>query len=561
MLPHFDKPFQVETDACNYGVGAVLSQEKEKSWRPVAYFSKHLAKVERNYSTTEKELYAIVLSVEHFKQFLYGVEFTVITDHQPLKYLWSIKEPAVRLIRWLLRLNMFRFKIYYRKGIKNGNADALSRLPTDVDADEEKEDDWPIVINVLIAQSEDLNNEQLQDRNLKWFFDLKIQAERENKHVVVCQEFENRDQRSLYAQWNRVHVINGTLYRSWTSKTNCQNNLVFQYLVPAQQREQLLIHAHDHVLSGHLRRNKTMDRIQERFYWPGWSQDIEKYVLTCEECQKIKAKLKSTKTTLTPIISNRPLQILTADITGPLPRSSLQHKYALVVCDHFSKWIEVFPLRTQDAQEVAKKLLKVILKFGIPDQILTDQGTNFQSELVEQIWNLLDVHKTRTTPYHPQCDGQSERFMRTLKEMISAYVSENQRDWDQKLDQLTFAYNTATHEGTKHSPFYLMFGRKPKVPLDLMRPEITINEIQNYEEYVRQLETNFKKAYASVNKLQAHKMNLAKIRHDRTVFAAKFEPGDHVWHAVKDNKQGKTKKLRQKWKGPYIVMNESEEGP
>ena len=284
-------------------------------------------------------------------------------------------------------------------------------------------------------------------------------------------------------------------------------------------------------------------------------------MLTCEECQMIKAKLKSTKTTLTPIISNRPLQILTADITGPLPRSSLQHKYALVVCDHFSKWIEVFPLRTQDAQEVAKKLLKVILKFGIPDQILTDQGTNFQSELVEQIWNLLDVHKTRTTPYHPQCDGQSERFMRTLKEMISAYVSENQRDWDQKLDQLTFAYNTATHEGTKHSPFYLMFGRKPKVPLDLMRPEITINEIQNYEEYVRQLETNFKKAYASVNKLQAHKMNLAKIRHDRTVFAAKFEPGDHVWHAVKDNKQGKTKKLRQKWKGPYIVMNESEEGP
>ena len=125
--------------------------------------------------------------------------------------------------------------------------------------------------------------------------------------------------------------------------------------------------------------------------------------------------------------------------------------------------------------------------------------------------------------------------------MISAYVSENQRDWDQKLDQLTFAYNTATHEGTKHSPFYLMFGRKPKVPLDLMRPEITINEIQNYEEYVRQLETNFKKAYASVNKLQAHKMNLAKIRHDKTVFAAKFDPGDYVWHAVKDNKQGKTK--------------------
>jgi len=264
---------------------------------------------------------------------------------------------------------------------------------------------------------------------------------------------------------------------------------------------------------------------------------------------------------MTPIVSSRPLEIITADITGPLPRSSLQNKYALVVVDHFTKWVEIFPLRTQEATEVAKRLMKVVCRFGIPDQILTDQGTNFQAELLEEIWNLLDVHKTRTTPYHPQCDGQSERFMRTIKEMITSYVSENQRDWDAKLEILTFAYNTATHEGTKHSPYYLMFGRKPKVPLDLISPTIRIAEVGTFEKYVQELEANFKSAYEKVNRSQRHKMDLAKIRHDRNVYAAKFERGDLVWLAVKDNKTGKTKKLRRKWKGPYEILNESKEGP
>jgi hypothetical protein len=222
--------------------------------------------VERNYSTTEKELYAIVLAVEHFKQFLYGIEFKVITDHQPLKYLFSIKEPASRLIRWMLRLSMFRFKIFYRKGIKNGNADALSRLPTEPEENETAEDDWPIVINIIVNEVEEQDVEQLLDPNLRWIFSAKIKAQEENKSTPTSLEFENRDQRSLFAQWNRIFIINGTLYRSWTSKVNQQNVLVFQYIVPTHKREEAMKLAHNHQCSGHLGRNKTEDRIQERFF-------------------------------------------------------------------------------------------------------------------------------------------------------------------------------------------------------------------------------------------------------------------------------------------------------
>ncbi len=119
ILPRFNQPFVFETDACNYGVGAVLAQLRDAYWHPVAYFSKHLSKQERYYSTSEKELFAIVLAMEH-RQFLYGVQFVVITDHQPLKYLLTIIEPASRLLRWFNRLNMFSITIQYRKGIKNG---------------------------------------------------------------------------------------------------------------------------------------------------------------------------------------------------------------------------------------------------------------------------------------------------------------------------------------------------------------------------------------------------------------------------------------------------------
>jgi hypothetical protein len=114
LLPDFDSPFRIESDASNYGVGAVLSQEVKNDWRPVAYFSKHLSKQQQNYSTSEKELLAIVLSLEYFKQFVYGRPITILTDHQPLKYLLTVEEPAQRLARWLEKLKMFDCTIEYR---------------------------------------------------------------------------------------------------------------------------------------------------------------------------------------------------------------------------------------------------------------------------------------------------------------------------------------------------------------------------------------------------------------------------------------------------------------
>ena len=160
--PDFDLVFKLETDASNYGLGAVLSQQHDKTWRPIAYWSKHPNQTERNYSTIEREAYAIVLAVEHFCSFLYGKRFIVSTDHQPLKWLISLKNPSPRLARWVIRLRNFEFDIEYKKGLLNGNADALSRWDIGVG---DKFEDHPEmqVYQIVLKDATDKINQNIDD--------------------------------------------------------------------------------------------------------------------------------------------------------------------------------------------------------------------------------------------------------------------------------------------------------------------------------------------------------------------------------------------------------------
>ena len=168
--------------------------------------------------------------------------------------------------------------------------------------------------------------------------------------------------------------------------------------------------AHSIPLAGHLGKKKTTNRVLQRFYWPTIHRDIAEFCRTCESCQKCSSR-KGVRAPLVPLpIISQPFERITMDIVGPLPRSRLGNRYVLVICDYATRYPEAVPMKHIDAVSVTEELVKFFSRVGVPREILTDQGTNFTSQLLVELYRMLHIQPIRTTPYHPQTDGLVERF-------------------------------------------------------------------------------------------------------------------------------------------------------
>ena len=575
VIPSEGEQIRVEADASLYGVGGVLSVLRDQCWRPVSYFSRHLSRTEGNYSASEREMLAIVLAVERFKQYLYGRDFVILSDHLPLKYLLTCDVPEPRLGRLLSRLSAFTFEIIYRAGDLNGNADALSRM-----IDDRREeiglthDRASIVVNQINFKSASTNHKQLRDMSLKWMADLKTIARdtcggrapscpfpaykpHENSTELDI-ERDNIEQNSLFRQWDRIYMLNKNIFREYTDERD--DTVTYQYIVPRSERVMLLKMCHDTRTSGHLGIVKTIDRITPHFYWPKIRQEIHEYVRSCVLCQQVKSPRVYNKAPLVPILTTRPGQLITTDIMGPIVVSDRGNVNILVVVDHFTKWVELFAMSSVTARDVAYNLLSVFFRFGIPETILSDQGRNFQSDLLAEIYEVLDIHKVRTTPYRPQCDGITERFNRTLQSMLTCFVADHQKDWDDLLPYVAFAYNTAVHSATDTTPFELTYGRKPKVPVDLIFSKINLSLHLTPKGYAEETRLTMQECFSRVIANRDTRMEKQKILYDRKCRAANFSVDDTVWLLDTATKVGKSKKLSRKWKGPYRILAKIFEG-
>ena len=307
--------------------------------------------------------------------------------------------------------------------------------------------------------------------------------------------------------------------------------------------------------------DKTIEKIQSRFFWISLNKDVRKFVKECFSCQKVKPPKQYCKPKLMPLAPSRTLLLITMDMAGPLPETPRGNKYILAICDHFTKYTKTYAMKGQTAEEVAEKCVDFCLTYGIPEAVLTDRGTNFTSQVIESLWERLDVHTLRTTAYHPQADGITERFNRTIKTMLAQFVDQQkQNDWDTKLDKLTFAYNTAVHATTKLSPFELMFGRVPKLPIDLVYDQTDSEELKakiEVEWIASEFAENLRKDMKEMFDFAASNRDAAALRAsalvDRTVRGVNFQVGDKVWVLDQNTKKGVNPKLRPRWKGPYLV--------
>ncbi len=348
----------------------------------------------------------------------------------------------------------------------------------------------------------------------------------------------------------QIESKHGILYRKVVPKG--QSEVVEQLIVPKPLRAKVLQTAHDIPLSGHLGIKKTLDRITQRFFWPGIRKDVTEYCRSCEPCQlasKYHTKFKAPMISL-PVVE-QPFERIAMDIVGPLERSKSGNKYVLVICDYSTRYPEAIPLRSIEAKKIANELVKLFSRVGIPKEILTDQGSNFTSKLLKEIYHMLSIRGITTSPYHPQTDGLVERFNGTLKSMIRKFVDKDPRCWDEMLPYLLFAYREVPQESTGFSPFELMYGWKVRGPLDVMK-EVWSGSVSGPQNVVSHV-VKMRERLASMTDLVRENMEEAqrsqKQWYDKQASSRQFEPGDEVLLLLPSSSNA----LEAKWLGPYTV--------
>ena len=245
-----------------------------------------------------------------------------------------------------------------------------------------------------------------------------------------------------------------------------------QLCLPRKLVPEILKVSHDLPTSCHLGVRRMTDQIRRRFYWKGWQRDVDNHCKTCQKCGERNPPSRKARAPLQIDNTGYPMQRVAMDIVGPLPSTERGNRYILVVVDYFTKWPEAFAIQNQETRTVAQKLVdEWVSRYGVMQQLHSDQGKNFASETFKELTDILGVKTTQTSPFHPQGDGMVERLNRTLKDMLSRVINEKQKDWDVWIPQALLAYGTTMHTATGLSPHYMMFEGEARCRSDLWLPE------------------------------------------------------------------------------------------
>ena len=542
--------FILDCDASDKAIGAVLSQVQDGEERPICYASQLYDKHQRNYNVTRKELLALVTFVKKFRQYLLGAPFRIRTDHAALQWLKKTSEPIGQQARWLEVLEEFDYSIEHRPGSKHCNADALSRRVDQISAvDATAPDSAPTAPDSVPAAQVDWPAEQKADHDLGYVRDL-IVANAPSpapEDIAHC----SAEVKTLCSQLGLLTLAaDGTLCRRFEKPGHPP---CLQKIPPPSRRREITDELHRGLNGGHLGNRRAKALLQQRYYWPGWSAEVRRSKLRCPECSRHQRPRPRHQGPLQPFLTGEPWERLGIDVTGPHLVSSKGNVYILTVIDHFTKWIELFPMRNQEASTVAKILVdRVICVHGCPIQILTDRGPNFESSLFRELCARLAVDKIRTTAYQPSTNGGIERFHGTMHAMLAKWVAANHRDWDEKLPAVAFAYRASEHESTGFTPFYLMHGREARIPADIVYGPAQ-SEIEPDNDFVATLQDTLREAFHLTRQQLGKAAIRRKVQYDLRARPQKFAVGSWVWCLVPRRQKGRYPKWQSPYTGPFEV--------
>ncbi|EFP06104.1 hypothetical protein CRE_05815 [Caenorhabditis remanei] len=541
QAPRAGFPFVIESDASSIAVGALLLQTGEDGeLHPIAYDSRKLTTTERKYPPIETEALALAFAVKAFRTYILGSSVTAIVDHRPLTSLMHRRDLIGRLAKYQIILQEMDLTIIYRPGKLNSVCDALSRyIGNEVKECREKPS----------KKSEEVHNVEDSSESIDQGVIKKIQEETP-WIAEISKKLEQMDLNSL----ERYRKENGVVYVK-----NQKGDMVI--LVPREKDviSDIMKRYHQTAhLGAHLGAEKTEASIGRRFYWNNITRDIRNFVRKCEACQR--RKINPHAETKEPMghleLLGRPWERVHADICGPWPVTKDGNRYVFTIKDDFTKYTLAIPIEKQDAATMAKIFVEtIVLKFGAPKILLTDNGTNFKSDLFEEMLRTMKIQHNLTAPYHKSANGTVERAHRTIEEVLSSFVNSTQTDWDQKLPFVMFAINSAPHAITKCSPHQALFGHELPTPEDV-NLGIPLPSYLDVEDFQSQLRAHLKDLHEGIKeKLKIHQKK-AEEQYDRThrIAERKIEIGDKIFVRRNEPKN----KLAPRLHGPFHVVEVSQ---
>jgi hypothetical protein len=421
-FPKDDKPFRIEADSSDFATGAVISQEgDDQKLHPIAFLSRSLSDVERNYEIYDKEMLAIIRALEEWRYLLEGAKhpFSIHSDHRNLQYFREAQKLNRRQARWSLFLSRFDFQLVHRPGRQMGKPDALSRRPDHNTGQDDNADVIllkPELFQIAAARRGHLVASQEEHILLK---EIRQSKEWDEQVVKAVEEMRKAGPRSLHgAEWSEEDGL--ILFRG-------------KVYVPAnpELRRKIVGAHHDTRSSGHPGRFKTHELVSRNYWWPGMTRYITAYVTGCDRCNRTKTFPSKPVGTLKPNrVPDRRWQVITVDLITGLPDSQ-GYNSIFVVVDRLSKRIHIAPTTDEVNSEGVARLFRdhVWRHHGLPEEVISDRGSTFVSKFMRELYRLLGIKIAASTAYHPQTDGQTERVNQEIEQYLRTFVNHRQDDW------------------------------------------------------------------------------------------------------------------------------------
>nr|GEW29931.1 reverse transcriptase domain-containing protein [Tanacetum cinerariifolium] len=411
IAPNWDLPFELMCDASDFAIGTVLGQRHEKHFRPIHYASKTMTDTESNYTTIEKEMLAVVYAFEKFRSYLIMNKSIVHTDHSALKYLFAKKDAKARLLRWVLLLQEFDFKVFDTKRAENLTADHLSRLENPYE-------------NML---------------------DPKEFADVANYHAgnFIVKGMSTQQKNKFFKDVKHYFWDDPFLFKICADQ-------VIRWCVQGKEALDILEACHNRPMGGHHGANLTAKKVFDAgFFWPTIYKDSHEFVKNCDSCQR-QGKISQRDEMSIQIC--KIFDVWGIDFMGPFPSS-------LVAVNYLSKWVKAKALPTNDARVVCKFFKSLFARFGAPRAIISDRGTHFCNDQFAKVMLKYGVTHRLSTAYHPQTSGQVEVSNRGLKRILERTIGENCASWSDKLDDALWAFRTSYKTPIGCTPYKLVYGK------------------------------------------------------------------------------------------------------